>query len=88
LRLLYLLGFNLTARHKFRWAIIHISSGIVASRFYTKRNALKAWRNLPLEARDLFEVVSINDPRVKKYYEKVNIERKKCGLRPLNPFYS
>ena len=82
------IGVSLTVRRRFRWAIIHISSGIVASRFYTKRDVLKAWRSLPLEARDSFEVVSISDPRVKEYYEKVNAERRRCGLKPLDPFYS
>lgn len=86
MKLIYLSGFSLSVRRRFRWAIIHVSSGIVASSFYTKRDALEAWRSLLLEARDSFEVVLITDPRVKEYYEKVNAE-KRCGLKPLDPFY-
>jgi hypothetical protein len=61
--------------------------GIVASRFTSKRDAEKALRNIDPSERCNFVIVDIDDPRVTRYYDKVNKVRVKSGLKPIDPRY-
>ena len=71
----------------YRYALLYLPTGVVASRYRTKKEAIKAYNNLPRAARKHFEVVSIDDPRVIDYYEKVNRVRVRSGLKPIDPRY-
>lgn len=72
---------------EYKYAIIHIPSGFVWSRYRNKGEALAALKNIDPVRRNEFKIVSIDDPVVERYYEMVNIERARVGLPPIDPRY-
>jgi len=72
---------------EYKYAIIHIPTGFVWSRYRSRKQALKTFRNIDPNIRHEFKIVSIDDPVVMNYYEKVNRKRIMMGLPLINPRY-
>jgi hypothetical protein len=71
-----------------KYAIVHVPTGVVTSRFATLEDAQKSHRKLHgIEGvnPDDYVVVPIDHELVQRYYEVTNRGRRKFGKEPLNP---